>query len=96
MKRAVAVFIGVVALFLVVMWLMFLTNYSTIEEEVTSRGYELLDVQYNSDFEPDPFPWYEHGKGVNIFHFTYLDNGVVREGWVKFGLTTRWIWEEKQ
>lgn len=66
---------------------------TVIKDKVESIGGQYVSHDYNSDFEPDPYPWYKHGKNIHIYSFTYVDrDGNLSKGWVRFGAVQKdWI-----
>ncbi|OME54123.1 hypothetical protein BSK59_16210 [Paenibacillus odorifer] len=88
--------VGVVALFLLIcvgLYSCMDNGYkSQIKQKVERVGGKIIDIDYNNDFEDDPFGWLEHGKNIHIYSFRYLNSdGEITTGWVKFSLINRWI-----
>jgi hypothetical protein len=66
------------------------SHENAIEEKVESLGGELIDID-DATFKNDPFKWYEHGKNVYIYKFTFDVNGEEHVGWVNFSFGEIWI-----
>lgn len=92
--------LGVIILFIAIAFGLYACmnngHKSQIKEKIESVGGKFIEAELNNGFRSDPFPWYEHGKNIYIYKFKYINKDEVETvGWVKFGLTNRWIMDEK-
>lgn len=60
------------------------SQHHDIETKVSELGGTLVSAESSSMFDSDPFPWYEHGKNVYVYKFTFTKGGAEHNGWVLF------------
>lgn len=68
---------------------------AAIQEKVEELDGTLIEATERI-FTNGPFHWYEGGKHVDFWEFTFEKDGAVHTGWVKFGWGRSWIIDDKR